>query len=98
MAQTESNNTEIVFCVLGRIPVFTFDMNMKPYIFAHSGVISLVHLFVCMYISYKAHNRCSICDLSQFVTKTVPRQIQSNNIKMCSVYLGEYPSAGLTGI
>ena len=58
-AQTESNNTENVFCVLGRVPRFTFDMNMKTYIFAHSGVISLVYLFVCMYISYKAHNRCT---------------------------------------
>ena len=58
-AQTESNNTENVFCVLGRVPMFTFAMNMKTYIFAHSGVISLVYLFVCMYISYKAHNRCS---------------------------------------
>ena len=37
----------------------TFDMNMKSCIFAHSGVISLVYLFVCMHISYKAHNRCT---------------------------------------
>ena len=36
-----------------------FDINMKRCIFAHSGVISLVYLFVCMYISYKAHNRCT---------------------------------------
>ena len=50
-AQTESNNTENVFCVLGRVPRFTFDMNMKTYIFAHSGVILLVYLFVCMHIS-----------------------------------------------
>ena len=58
-AQTESNNTENAFIVLGRVPMFTFDMNMKTYIFAHSGVISLLYLFVCMHISYKAHNRCS---------------------------------------
>ena len=58
-AQSESNNTENLFCVLGRVPMFTFDMNMKTYSFAHSGVISLVYLFVCMYISYKAHNRCT---------------------------------------
>ena len=56
-AQTESNNTENVFCVLGRVPMFTFDMNMKSFIFAHFGVISLLYLFVCLYISYKAHNR-----------------------------------------
>ena len=56
-AQTESNNTENVFWVLGRVPMFTFDMNMKSFIFAHFGVISLLYLIVCMYISYKAHNR-----------------------------------------
>ena len=56
-AHTESNNTEKVFWVLGRVPRFTFDMNMKSFIFAHFGVISLLYLFVCMYISYKAHNR-----------------------------------------
>ena len=58
-AQTESNNTENVFWVLRRVPRFTFDMNMKSFIFAHFGVISLLYLFVCMYISYKAHNRCT---------------------------------------
>ena len=47
-AQTESNNTENVFCVLGRVPMFTFDMNMKTYIFAHSGVISPVYMFLCI--------------------------------------------------
>ena len=36
-----------------------FDINTKRCIFAHSGVISLVYLFVCMYINYKAHNRCT---------------------------------------
>ena len=56
-AQTESNNTENVFWVLGRVPMFIFDMNMKSFIFAHYGAISLLYLFVCMYISYKAHNR-----------------------------------------
>ena len=58
-AQTESNNTENVFWVLGRVPMFTFDMNMKSFIFTHFAVISLVYLFVCMYTSYKAHNRCT---------------------------------------
>ena len=43
-----SNNTENVFCVLGRVPMFTFDMNMKSCIFAHFGVISLVYLFECI--------------------------------------------------
>ena len=58
-ALTESNNTENVFRILGRVPMFTFDMNMKSCILAHVGVISLVHMFVCMFISYKAHNRCT---------------------------------------
>ena len=58
-AQTESNNTENVFWVLGRVPRFTFDMNMKSCIFAHFGVISLVYLLMCMHISYKAYNRCT---------------------------------------
>ena len=58
-AQTQSNNTENVFWVLGRVPRFTFDMHMKSCIFTHFGVISMVYLFVCMYVSYKAHNRCT---------------------------------------
>ena len=39
--------------------MFTFDMNMKSCIFTHFGVISLVYLFVCMYISYKAYDPCT---------------------------------------
>ena len=58
-AQTESNNTENVFWVLGRVPIFTFDMKMKSFIFAHFGVISLVYMFMCMFIRYKARNRCT---------------------------------------
>ena len=58
-AQTESNNTENVFWVLVRVPMFTFDMNMKSCIFAHLGVILLVYLLMCMHISYKAYNRCT---------------------------------------
>ena len=42
----DSNNTVSVLWVLGRVPMFTFDMNVKSFIFADSGVISLVHLFV----------------------------------------------------
>ena len=56
-AKTESNDIENVLWVIGRLPMFTFDMNMKSCIFAHFGVISLLYLFVYMYISYKAHNR-----------------------------------------
>ena len=53
-AQIESNNTENVFLVLGRVPMFTFDMNRKSFIFAHFGVILLLYLFVCMYITFKS--------------------------------------------
>ena len=56
-AQTEANNTENVFWVLGRVPMFTFDNNMKSCTFANFGVISLVYLLMCMYISYKAQTR-----------------------------------------
>ena len=55
----DSNNTENVFSVLGRVPRFTFDMNMKSCIFAHFGVILLVYMYMCMFISYKAQNRCT---------------------------------------
>ena len=57
--QIDSNNTENVFWVLGRVSRFTFVMNMKSCIFAHFGVITLVYMFMCMFISYKAHNRCT---------------------------------------
>ena len=39
--------------------MFTFDMNLKSCIFALFGVISLLYLFVCMYISYKGHSWCT---------------------------------------
>ena len=115
--------------------MFIFDMNMKSCIFAHFGVISLVYLCMCMYISYRGHNRFTkqsllivsdvdvnmfpamrsipsattdmnqevvfepsqnttvtkcdksgilavvFCDLSQFVTKAVTAQTESNNIE-----------------
>ena len=130
----DSNNTENVLWVLGRVPMFTFDMNMKSFILADSGVISLVHLFVCKSVimtindvpkklswkgllsmwtclctweytighywhqsvklcfepsQFATVTNCdksgittvAICDLSQFVTKTMPWQIQSNNIE-----------------
>ena len=59
MWHIDSNNTENVFWVLGRVPRLTVDMNMKSCIFAHFGVISLVYMFMCMFISYKAHIRCT---------------------------------------
>ena len=91
-AQTESNNTKNVFWVLGRVPMFTFDMNMKSFIFAHFGVISLLYLFVCMYISYKAHNRftketlliVSDVDVYMFpVLRSIPSCTTDMNLRSC---------------
>ena len=91
-AHTESNNTEHVFWVLGRVPRFTFDMNMKSIIFAHFGVISLLYLFVCMYISYKAHNRftketlliVSNVDVYMFpVLRSIPSCTMDMNMRCC---------------
>ena len=58
-AQTESNNTENVFWVLGRVPRFTFDMNIKKLHFCPFRCYFTGISVVCMYISYKAHNRCT---------------------------------------
>ena len=77
--------------------IFTFDNNMKSCIFAHSGITSLVYLFVCMYISYKAHNHWtketfligSDVDVNIFTPITVIT---------CSGYLGKYPCSLLTRI
>ena len=91
-AQNESNNTENVFWVLGRVPMFTFDMNMKSFIFAHFGVISLLYLFVCMYISYKARNRftketlliVSDVDVYMFpVLRSIPSCTADMNLRSC---------------
>ena len=57
MAQTESNNTENEFVVFGRVPMFTFDMNMKSCIFAHFWCY-FTGISVCMYIRYNVHKRC----------------------------------------
>ena len=91
-AHTESNNTENVFWVLGRVPMFTFDMNMKSFIFAQFGVISQLYLFVCMYISYKAHNRftketlliVSDVDVYMFpVLRSIPSCTTDMNLRSC---------------
>ena len=91
-AQTESNNTENVFWVLGRVPMFTFDMNMKSFIFAHFGVISLLYLFVCMYISYKAHNRFTketlliVSDVDVYMfpaLRSIPSCTTDMNLRSC---------------
>ena len=89
-AQTESNNTENVFWVLGRVPRLTFDMNMKSCIFAHFGGISLVYMFMCMFISYKAHNRCTQ-EIFLKVIMAVMAQTESNNTENVFWVLGRVP-------
>ena len=68
----------------------TFDMNMKSFIFAHFGVISLLYLI--MYISYKAHNRftketlliVSDVDVYMFpVLRSIPSCTTNMNMKSC---------------
>ena len=90
--QNESNNTENVFWVLGRLPRFTFDMNMKSIIFAHFGVISLLYLFVCMYISYNVHNRFAketlliLSDVGVYmfpVLRSIPSSTTDMNLRSC---------------
>ena len=44
---------------LGEYPCSPLTYIMKTCIFAHFGVILLLYVFVCMYINYKAHNRCT---------------------------------------
>ena len=67
-------------------------MNMKSIIFAHFGVISLLYLFVCMYISYKAHNWftketlliVSDVDVYMFpVLRSIPSCITDMNLRSC---------------
>ena len=91
-ALTESNNTENVFWVLGRVPMFTFDMNMKSFIFAHFGVISLLYLIVCMYISYNAHNRFTketlliVSDVDVYMfpaLRSIPSCTTDMNLRSC---------------
>ena len=81
-----------VFWVLGRVPMFTFFMNMKSFIFAHFDVISLLYLFVWMYISYEAHNRftketlliVSDVDVYMFpVLRSIPSCTTDMNLRSC---------------
>ena len=52
-AQTESNNTENVFWVLGRVPMFTFDINMKSFILPISA---LFHCYICLCVCISVIN------------------------------------------
>ena len=83
----DSNNTEYVLWVLGRVPMFTFDMNMKSFIFADSGVISLVHLFVCISVIMTLND--------------IPRKLSWKGLLSmwtCFLYLGVQHRALLTSI
>ena len=72
--------------------IFTFDKNMKSCIFPHSGIVSLIYLFVCMYISYKAHKRftketlliLSDVDVYMFpVLRSIPPCTTDMNLRSC---------------
>ena len=81
------------FCFIANWTITNkFDMNMKRCIFAHSTVISLLYLFVCMYISYKAHNRftkealliVSDVDVYMFpVLRSIPSCTTDMNLRSC---------------
>ena len=101
-AQTESNNTENVFWVLGRVQMFTFDMNMKSCIFAHFGVISLLYLLVCMYINYKAHNRFTketfliVLDVNVNMIpalRSIPSRTTDMNLRSCILNRHKMPQS-----
>ena len=86
-AQPESNNTENVFWVLGRVPMFTFDMNVKSCTYDHLGVISLLYLFVC------TSDIISINDVLRKTPWNVPMSMWTYLL-----YLGLYPRILLKSI
>ena len=49
--QFESNHKEKAFCVLGRVPLCPFDMNLRSGIFVHFGVIWMLYTYVCVSLS-----------------------------------------------
>ena len=72
--------------------MFIFDMNMRSSIFALFGVISLLYLFVCMYISYKVHNIftketlliVSDVDVKMFpALRSIPSGTTNMNLRSC---------------
>ena len=72
---------------LGEYPCKTFDMNLKSFIFADSGVISLVHLFVCISVIMTIND--------------VPRKLSWKDLLSmwtCFLYLGVHHRALLTSI
>ena len=72
--------------------MFAFDMNMKSFIFAHFGIISLLYLFVCMDISYKALKSCTKAtflivfdvDVNMFrALMSIPSGTTDMNVRSC---------------
>ena len=64
----------------------------KSFIFAHYGVISMLYLFVCMYISYKAHNRFTketlliVSDVDVYMfpaLRSIPSCTTDMNLRSC---------------
>ena len=87
-AQTESNNTENVCWVLGRVPRFTFDINMKSFIFA---ILALFHCYICLCVCISVI--MSIIDLQRKPCWYCPTSMCT-----CFLYWGVYPLALRTWI
>ena len=77
---------------LGEYPCSLLTLNTKSFIFAHYGVISMLYLIVCMYISYKAHNRfpketlliVSDVDVYMFpALRSIPSCTTDMNLRSC---------------
>ena len=80
---------EHVFSVIGLI---SYRHSHDHKMLAHFGVISLLYLFVCMYISYQAHNRftkealliVSDVDVYMFpVLRRIPSCTTDMNLRSC---------------
>ena len=73
-AQTESNNTENVFWVLGRVPMFTFGRNLRGWVLTHFRIICHMH---CIF--FTKHEVSEWTSGMYLIT-----------LKKCSRYLGLY--------
>ena len=91
-AQTESNYTENVFWVHGRVPMFTLTWRWKV---AFLPILALFHCyicFMCMCIIYKAHNRFTkealliVSDVDVYMLlapRSIPSCTTDMNLRSC---------------
>ena len=77
---------------LGEYPCSLLTWIWKSSIFAHFDVISLLYLFVCMYISFKSHNRLTketlliVSDVDGYmfpVLRGIPSCTTDMNLRSC---------------